>query len=277
MLKSFFPAAFWAGHQVSPWLLDKALPEHIAEKCPVVHITIANYPLRWPGLLLPAACGATIGFFGACSFFGKGTTHHRLWGYAFLWFGCMNVDAMFYHCVLEPGSQLHVVMWLCDCLFTGNSGMALTLAALHEYTRQSGSAPAVLNRFYRAAIFVEQRAFMWWILFLIAGMCSRLMMGWTAIGEWTYLVPGCSMPLAVISLLHIVEPVLVRGEMPSSALVLGMLAFVGVAVELALDEQVCDLLGPAFGNLGVATFVACDLAFLGIWAWISGTGKVSPD
>lgn len=155
--------------------------------------------------------------------------------------------------------------------------MALTLAALHEYTKKTDTAPAFLNRFYRAAIFVEQRAFMWWILFLIAGISSRLVIGWTVIGELTYLVPGCGMPLATISFFHVAEPVLVRGEMPSAALVLGMLAFVGVAVELILDEQICDLLGPAFGNMAVATFVACDLAFLGIWAWISSVGKTSQD
>jgi len=280
MAETFFPALASMQQRLAPKMYDQLFPDAVAERCPVAHVTLGNLIVRWPGLVIPAILGACVGLFGASRFMAKGTTHDRLWGWAFFWFGLMNVDAIFYHCLAPIGSTLHDAMWLCDCLFTGNSGMALAMAAIHEYAQlprsQTLVATSGLRRRFQDVTRVDRELKQAWLLFLIAGAFWKYAFGWTAIGEAIYLVP-CGVAAVALGFLHIVEPTLMHGRPPSLSLTFAALAMLSVGAMLNFDGYLCDTIGATVGNMPVVGFLACDVAFVGIWIWLSGClGKVAP-
>ena len=268
LLESFFPTLSRALQHGVPRLYGTLLlSDATAQACPVVVMVLDGAEIRWPGLLMAAMLGVVVGFGGAmCLLFGGGPTREGkdgLWAFACVSFGCMNVDAIFYHCLLDPGSPTHQFLFAADCCFTGMSSMALVAASLDLANRSRGIELISRRDLSRPCwVLVCTSALVFWAVGPVLALHGRPL-----VCELIYMLPTAAGG-ACLGGFFVARPLAAgRPDLVSPWLRTGA-AMVSVSLlSIIADAKICELLGPTFGNIPVWIFLGCDLAFLAIVLW----------
>uniref|UniRef100_A0A7S2XU54 Uncharacterized protein n=1 Tax=Attheya septentrionalis TaxID=420275 RepID=A0A7S2XU54_9STRA len=269
LFETFFPSV---SHRITshfPSVYRSIFSEETATACPLselqVNFTVASFVIRRPVLFVSALLGAVVGFRGAirliqCQRQGVKTDERLLgyiWALAFFSFGAMNVTAALLHCILPLGTEWHVFLWACDCLFTGNSSIALIVASLYVQGKRSSGA------------------------FVNGKLCLHIVLViWSlavALTRWT--LEDISRPTLPLELWYLLVTLVVpivsapyflpRLMQPSNSIARGLVgASIMCLILVPLDGLFCRCLGNDTiydaATMPALVFMACALSFLGI-------------
>ena len=129
----FFPDLTRLLHTAGLWQL--LFPDAVQQRCPTAIKQILLPPtfggtleIRWPVLVLLALCGATVGLLGAAALRRRQQHTPSGWTSSFLFFGLMNISAVFCHCLLPAGSVWQSWAMALDVGFTAASSISAAFA-----------------------------------------------------------------------------------------------------------------------------------------------------
>eukprot|EP00732_Lithocolla_globosa_P001734 Lithocolla_globosa_v1_NODE_937_length_3060_cov_153.551747.p2 type:complete len:293 gc:universal NODE_937_length_3060_cov_153.551747:966-88(-) len=256
----FFQDIFPASHSLAQTYLPSAVeflfPQALQLECKQkISMDVFVMTVTQPILLFTAFVGAIIGFSGFIVFFiqrrdGKGLF---FWAFAFLFFGCMNTDAIFAHCLLYRVSPSWDWLVLMDIAFTSCSSFCLGLAALVDFglfnDRSVGLLRALIffyfffcvlccwySHFHSFPFYAE--VFYFGVTILAAVLLVATKIGW-----------------------HVWENTKIEGATGMLLACLGASVFVQAPM---LDRILTSVVGCML-NMTVLIFWGCDLCFLGFY------------
>lgn len=286
MLCSFFPAH--CSHIFEPHLpavLGFMYPAEVVEACPeqvLRDVLGLGIDIRRPFLAVFAVLGLLTGLLGALriqSTLARGRTNSKTtltqdprfyWMFAFLFFGLMNLNGLFLHCLLPPTriSPLEQpVPWAGDAYTTGAFGFALWAAAMME------SLPSATLVEGWTTWDVIERA---WILGTLSGL---LAVGWFLVSGYNVesILPGTLLlemwyagPPTILAS-HALLLMLTRNF--SWTLCLSYALTELVFLIAFLDPFLCRQYGNAYLDLlttPTLLFLGTDVVYLGLAVWLEG-------
>lgn len=312
-LETFFPTLASQLRAVLPGIYDHLLPDDVAESCTEPSLVFFDrFAVRRPFLAIAASAGAIIGLRGAKLFAAtKPAKGKRLvggwnlapWSLAFGAFGCMNVSALLYHCLLPVdaadmdyggttrGGSLRSFFWAMDCICTGNSSIMLGIGALgiwREVTARYFASAPKLKELDHCLVVGPQWA---WALSALTGL-AFLITGnenLESFLEWWYMLTTVS--AGVVLFLPILLDALNAGGGRSTpidrrsvvgarvAIMGGMILLVGVPLDSILCRNLVrnNLNSSVWAKDAAAAttlaFLGCNCSFYGLSVWICGRRK----
>jgi hypothetical protein len=289
MIETFFPASVrrlqdnFMGALAWPWLY----PDQAARLCPEVSISIGeDTMLRQPVLAVSAVVGMFIGLVGSIPLYQQQTKPY--WALAFIAFGLMNMAGLQLHCILEAPNldypQVYPWLWMFDCYMTGVSSSFLLLASLQDlgYLSDKSSTRMLLATqqlvgTLSICFFVQRNNTypleLWYLIPpLLAGPPILLLLFGNG-GQWVLHWNNNNNNNS--SLLWRMKCEVVSKFTGCAVFLLGAVA---ALVGVVLDVPFCFVFQNSLFDLltsGTLMFLGCDLAFWGIWLWLSSTKKKS--
>lgn len=249
MMKGFVPEFFLEGFSILgfefPGLKD----------CPKTHIEIGGIGINWPTLIPLCLLGALIGF-------GYYSTHRKnpyskisaaaFYSYqlSFFLFGCMNIDAVIYHCFVGNNLQPSRLFEALDVACTSASSFSLFWASLISSGKISEKQGASLLNLVVLLIFVS------------SGIGNYLEIPFVGALLYTH--------ITALAIVGVYSLELLNHRSTSFILNLTIALFIMLlgGGSLLVNEQLCSSIGPHFSS-AFSWFLACDLGFLFVWRMLN--------
>ena len=290
MLTSFFPAHCSIFDSHIPGLYEFVYPGDVVEKCPeqvLSDVLGLGVSIRRPFLALFALFGTVLGLLGALRLKSiltsirskrahpEAPTLHNpefYWMLAFLFFGMMNFNGLFLHCLL-PFSETTGVsalerpyFWMGDSFTTGAFGNALWAAAMMESLPTLGILPKkqcwdVVPLAWAVGNMVGLGAIAWF--FILGYDADSKLPGTLPLEMWYGGPPAVFASSALILLLFRKFNWVLCVAFP--------LSYITFLAALCLDAFLCRSFENAFLDLltqPTLMFLATDMVFLGIAVWL---------
>ena len=283
LIEAFFPATarLLEDNFMGALLLDRLYPDEAAQLCPEVSISIGeDAMLRQPVLAVSAVVGMLIGLVGSIPLYQQQPKPY--WALAFLTFGLMNMAGLLLHCILEAPDpdypQAYPMLWMWDCYMTGVSSSFLLLAGWQDLGYLSDKKPS--TRWVLLLANTQQLVGVLSIYLFLHRKNTYPLELWYLIpphlllGNGLWLVPWKN------NNPYLLWRMIREAVSNSTGGALFSLGAIAALSGVVLDAPFCFVFQNYFFDFltsGTLMFLGCDLAFGGIFLWVSSNTKSNRD